>query len=92
MDEEEAEDNGADEEEAVMRRVCDDGKGKDEAYLPERNSHPSKFVARSSFCGAWLVVDTLPYDFFVLCVLCAPKFGEFFLRYNANWKLITVHQ
>ena len=25
-------------------------------------------------------------------MLCAPKFGEFFLRYDANWKPIAVHQ
>ena len=39
--------------------------------------------------GGWYAYRTI---FTVLCVLCAPKFGEFFLRYDANWKPIEVHQ
>ena len=51
------------------------------------------FCGALEFFGVWLAVDTLPYTIFtVLCVLCAQKFGEFFLRYDANWKPIAVHQ
>ena len=49
-------------------------------------------MARSSFLAfGWRLIRYRTI-FTVLCVLCAQKFGEFFLRYDANWKPIAVHQ
>ncbi len=34
---------------------------------------PFAFCGAFELFGAWLAVDMLPYDFTVLCVLCATK-------------------
>ena len=49
-------------------------------------------MARSSFLALGRRMIRYRTIFTVLCVLCAQKFGEFFLRYDANWKPIAVHQ
>ena len=49
-------------------------------------------MARSSFLALGRRMIRYRTIFSVLCVLCAQKFGEFFLRYDANWKPIAVHQ